>query len=127
MTIAEYAVFAMVLVYLLPIGYAKAIGRRQFDNANPRDPKFYQSGLRARAHGAHVNGIEAFPLFAAAVIVAEFRGAPQGLIDKLAIAFIVLRLIYIATYLFNRASARSVFWAAAFAVNAAIFFAPLYS
>ena len=125
MTIAEFCLPAAVLLALLPIGWAKAIGRRSFDNARPREASFYASGIRARLHGAHLNGIEAFPFFAAAVIVAEFRGAGQEWIDALAVAFVLCRLLYICAYAADRATLRSVLWAAGLAVNAAIFFLPL--
>jgi len=46
--------------------------------------------LSARALGAHINGIETFPFFAAAVLLAEFRQLPQSWIDELAIAFVIL-------------------------------------
>ena len=75
MTVAEFCVFGAVLLYLLTIAPFKPIGWRQFDNAKPRDPAFYQDPLRARALGAHLNGIETFPFFAAAVLLAEFRTA----------------------------------------------------
>ena len=38
MTIAEWCVFASVMLYLLTIAPIKWLGFRQFDNANPRDP-----------------------------------------------------------------------------------------
>ena len=86
MTIAEWMIFAAVLIYLLTIAPFKPLGYRDFDNAKPRDPEFYKDPLRARAWGAHLNGIETFPFFAAAVLLAEFRVVPQHLIDLLAVA-----------------------------------------
>ena len=61
MTIAEWCVFGTLMLALLSIAPIKWIGYRQFDNARPRDAAFYQDPLRARALGAHQNGIEAFP------------------------------------------------------------------
>jgi uncharacterized MAPEG superfamily protein len=58
MTIAEWTVLAAVLLYLLTVAPVKPIGQPTFDNANPRDPTFYTPGVRARALGAHLNGIE---------------------------------------------------------------------
>src|SRR5215468_6729670 len=99
MTIAEYCVFAAVALYLLTIVPIKWMGLREYDNSRPRDPAFYQDALRARALGAHQNGIEAFPFFAAAVLLAQFRGAPQNLIDELAMLFLIVRVAYVFTYL----------------------------
>ena len=82
MTIAEGCLFGAVMLYLLTIAPFKAIGFRRFDNAKPRDPGFYDDPIAARALGAHLNGIEAFPFFAVAVLLAEFRAAPQNLINE---------------------------------------------
>lgn len=124
MTIAEWMLFAAVLLYLLTVAPVKAIGHSTFDNSNPRDPAFYTPGIRARALGAHINGIETFPFFAAAVFLAEFRSQPQHLIDLLAVAFVAVRLAFVAAYLGNRPTLRTLLWNLGFAVNAAIFFLP---
>lgn len=125
MTIAEWCVFGTLMLALLSIAPIKWIGYRQFDNARPRDAAFYQDPLRARALGAHQNGIEAFPFFAAAVLLAEFRGAPQGLVDELAGLFLIVRIAYVLTYLGDRPTLRSILWSIGFAINIAIFFVPL--
>ncbi len=85
-------------------------GWRTFDNANPRDPEFYKSGIRARALGAHLNGIETFPFFAVAVLLAEFRHGPQYCIDLLAVAFVMVRLAFVAAYLGNWPTTRTLLW-----------------
>lgn len=125
MTIAEYCIFGALLLYLLTIVPVKWMGHRQFDNAKPRDPAFYQDALRARALGAHQNGIETFPFFAAAVLLAEFRAAPQYLINELAVLFLIVRVAYVLTYVGNRPSLRSILWSIGFAINIGIFFLPL--
>jgi uncharacterized MAPEG superfamily protein len=84
MAIAEVAVFAAVILYLLTIAPVKALGYRAFDNANPRDPAFYNSGIASRALGAHINGIETLPFFAVSVLFVEFRAQPQFLVDLMA-------------------------------------------
>ena len=124
MTIAEWCVFASVMLYLLTIASVKWTGLRRFDNAKPRDPDFYQDPIRARALGAHQNGIEAFPFFAVAVLLAEFRLAPQHYIDELAVLFLIVRIAYVLTYLGNRPTLRSILWSIGFAINLGIFFMP---
>jgi uncharacterized MAPEG superfamily protein len=124
MTVAEWCIFGAVILYLLTIAPFKPIGWRDFDNAKPRDPAFYQDALRARALGAHLNGIEAFPFFAAAVLLAEFRAAPQNLINELAVLFLIVRVAYVFTYLGNRPTLRTILWNIGFAINVAIFFLP---
>ncbi len=124
MTIAEWCVFATLLLYLVTIAAAKWAGGRAFDNARPRDPDFYSNPIRARALGAHQNGIEAFPFFAAAVLLAEFRLGPQRLIDDLGVLFLIVRIAYVLTYLGNRPTLRSILWSIGFAINLGIFFMP---
>jgi uncharacterized MAPEG superfamily protein len=124
MTVAEWCVFGALMLYLLTIAPVKWIGYRRFDNAKPRDPAFYADPLRARALGAHQNGIETFPFFAIAVLLAEFRDGPQRLIDELAILFLIVRIAYVLTYLGDRPTLRSILWNIGFAINLAIFFMP---
>jgi uncharacterized MAPEG superfamily protein len=127
MTIAEWMIFAAVLLYLLTIAPVKPTGQPRFDNANPRDPAFYTPGVRARALGAHLNGIEVFPFFAAAVFLAEFRAAPQRWIDLLAVTFVAIRILYVLLYVGNLPTLRTIAWNVGFAVNVAIFFMPWWA
>ena len=124
MTIAEWCVFGALLLYLLTIAPVKWIRFRRFDNSRPRDPGFYEDPIAARALGAHLNGIETFPFFAVAVLLAEFRLSPQRLIDELAVLFLIVRIAYVFTYIGNRPTLRSILWNIGFAINVAIFFMP---
>jgi uncharacterized MAPEG superfamily protein len=128
MTVAEWCVFGAVMLYLLtiaPFKAASARGERIFDNSRPRDPTFYDDPIRSRALGAHLNGIETFPFFAAAVLLAEFRAAPQNLINELAVLFLVVRIAYVFTYIGNRPTLRTILWNIGFLINLAIFFLPV--
>jgi uncharacterized MAPEG superfamily protein len=124
MTIAEWCVLGTLMLHLLTIASVKWIAIRYFDNSKPRDPAFYADPIRARALGAHQNGIEAFPFFAFAVLLAEFHTAPQRLIDELAVLFLIVRLAYVLTYVGDRPTLRSILWSLGFAINLAIFFMP---
>ena len=124
MTVAEWCIFGALMLYVLTIAPVKWIGYRRFDNAKPRDPAFYADPLRSRALGADQNGIEAFPFFAVAVLLAEFRAAPQNLINELAVLFLIVRVAYVLTYLGDRPTLRSILWNIGFAINLAIFFMP---
>ena len=94
-------------------------------DAGPLDDEdFVLLQRAARALGAHQNGIEAFPFFAMAVLLAEFRQAPQHYIDELAVLFLIVRIAYVFTYLGNRPTLRSILWSLGFAINIAIFFLP---
>jgi uncharacterized MAPEG superfamily protein len=125
MTVAEWCVFGTLMLSLLTIASVKWISFRRFDNSKPRDPAFYEDPIRARALGAHQNGIEAFPFFAVAVLLAEFRLGPLRLIDDLAVLFLIVRIAYVFTYLGNRPTLRSILWSLGFAINVAIFFLPV--
>jgi len=62
-----------VMLYLLTIAPIKWLGFRQFDNANPRDPAFYDDPSAARAWGRPIfNGIETFPFLRGSRLLAEF-------------------------------------------------------
>jgi uncharacterized MAPEG superfamily protein len=124
MTVAEWCVFASLMLTLLSIASVKWLRAGRFDNSKPRDPAFYESPFAARALGAHQNGIEAFPFFAAAVLLAEFRACPQNLINELAVLFVIVRVAYVFTYIGNRPTLRSILWSIGFAINIAIFFLP---
>ena len=126
MTVAEWAVFGTLMLYLLTIMPIKWAGFRRFDNARPRDPAFYEDPLAARALGAHLNGIEAFPFFATAVLLAEFRAGQQRLIDELAVLFLIVRIAYVLTYLGNRPRLRTILWGIGLAINIGIFFLPAF-
>ncbi|PAY08723.1 hypothetical protein CK489_11905 [Bradyrhizobium sp. UFLA03-84] len=124
MTIAEWCVLGTLLLSLLTIVSVKWTGIRGFDNSKPRDPGFYDDPIRSRALGAHQNGIEAFPFFAFAVLLAEFRVGPLRLIDELAVLFLIVRIAYVFTYIGNRPTLRSILWSIGFAINIAIFLLP---
>jgi uncharacterized MAPEG superfamily protein len=109
---------------LLPLAFtaiAKTIGRRRFNNRAPREFQAQLTGIAQRAHWAHLNSFEAFPAFAAAVLVAQQVGAGQGKIDALALAFVAARVVYGACYLADVASLRSLVWFAGFACTIALF------
>lgn len=113
MTFAYWMLLAAALLPYLAIGIAKSGG---FDNRAPRLSLEHLDGWRRRALWAQNNHFEAFPAFAAAVIVAELAHAPQSRIDLLAGIFVLLRLIYTALYLADLATLRSIVWSLGLAV-----------
>lgn len=121
MTLAVWCVVAAGVMPFLFTGIAKSMGRR-YDNRQPRTWQTGLEGAAARAHAAHLNAFEAFPLFAAGVLFAQQAGAVQGRVDQLALAFVLLRLGYGACYIAGFASLRSLIWAAAFACSLWLFF-----
>ena len=127
-TVALWCVFVAALLPIGCAGVAKAgmFGkpRREggYDNENPRVWLARQKDWRARANAAQANSFEAFPFFAAAVIIAHQLGAAQGPLDALAFLFVVLRLVYIMMYVADSATIRSIIWVLALAVNIGIMF-----
>jgi uncharacterized MAPEG superfamily protein len=122
MTVAEWCLFGAIVLALLTLAPIKPLAGREFDNANPRDPNFYEKPVRRRALGAHINGLETFPFFAVSILLAEFRHSPQSWIDGLAIAFLLTRLGFVAAYIGDRAALRTTLWNSAMAFNLGIFF-----
>lgn len=122
MTLAYYCVLVAGLLPYVATLVAKAGAFSLKDNHNPREVLERRTGVRKRAHWAQLNGFEAFPFFAAAVLIAHARGAEQGTVDGLAVAFVGARVIYLLCYLADQASLRSLFWFAGFGSAIALFF-----
>jgi len=72
------------------------------------------TGWQQRLDWAHRNHFETFPAFAAAVIIAQMQGAPQGWADILAGLFVLIRLAYTGAYAADRPSLRSNLWSVGF-------------
>jgi len=118
---------ALLPVVCAGIAKSKAFGmpveQGGFDNAKPREWLPRQSDWRARANAAQANSFEALPFFIGAVLIAHQMGADQAVLNGLALAYIGLRVAYIAAYVGNRARLRTVLWVAALAANVGILFA----
>lgn len=125
MTIANWCVVAASVLPVLTVGMAKATSIRSrknggYDNNNPRQWEAKVDGWRQRAVAAQNNGFEALPLFVAAVLIAQQAHADQSKIDTLAMAFIAIRMAYVAIYLKDWATLRSLVWAAGLGVCIAL-------
>lgn len=120
MTLAYWCVLIAGLLPLLTVAIAKK-GRPDFDNAEPRAWLEKQSGLRRRADYAHRNHFEAFPFFAAGVLIAQQVHATQAILNLLALTFIVARIIYTILYLADHPTLRSAVWAIGFLAAVSLF------
>jgi uncharacterized MAPEG superfamily protein len=109
MTPALWCVLIAALLPYVAATLAKAGGER-YDNRDPREWLRRQEGWRVRANHAQLNGFEAFPFFAAAVIVAQMLAAPQDRVDALAVIFIVARIGHLVSYVADWHWARSIAW-----------------
>ena len=121
MTLAYWCVLAAGMLPFVAITFAKWDKTYLRGNVAPREWEAKLKGMQARAHAAHLNSFEAFPLFAAGVIIASLCKAPQATIDGIAIAFVATRLVYIACYLGNLAPLRSLVWMVGMGLNVALF------
>lgn len=120
MTNAYWCVLIAAMMPYVFTGIAKFTGGR-YNNYSPREFLEKQEGFRKRANWAQLNSFEAFPPFAAAVIIAHLTGGEQGWIDTLAMAFIGLRVVYGALYIGNFAMMRTLVWTAALGCIIALF------
>ncbi len=121
MSIAQWCLFIAGFLPIVCVGIAKA-GPGRYDNRNPREWLARREGYQARANAAQLNSWEAFALFTAAMLVAHHNGGAGAQLDQLAMAFIAARLIYIALYVGNLATARSLVWFVGIGLTVAIFF-----
>lgn len=87
-----------------------AKAHRDYDNTDPRNPAAINTPFRQRAFGAHANSLEAFPLFAAAVLLAALRDVPGHTVDVAAYVWLACRLAYVGCYLAGFGSLRSLIW-----------------
>lgn len=112
MTTAFWCVLIAGLLPYVAIVFAK--GNKKYlqedGNRSPREWEARLVGRPQRAHAAHLNGFEAFPLFAAGVIIATLCKAAPSTIDTIAITFVVARIAYLFAYLADIALLRSLIW-----------------
>lgn len=117
----SFAITCVLIAGLLPfvaVGIAK--WQRSYDNRHPRDWEEKLAGRKRRAHAAHLNSFEAFPLFAAGILFALWTQVTPLWINLLAGAHVALRVGYLWAYLEDRATLRSLLWLAALACSVAL-------
>lgn len=114
MSQVSVAIYCMIIASLLPFSFtliAKiTAGFKLKDNQNPRQALSQAQGLAARANAVQLNSFETLPIFLAAVLMAQYMIVPQAMINQLAIAYVLLRVMYGFAYLANLAGFRSVIW-----------------
>ena len=115
MTIAYWCILiAAVLPYAWV--YVAKSGAPGYNNKDPRGWMARQDDYRVRnANAAHHNAFEAFPAFAAAVLMAQLAQVDPTRIDLLALAFVVFRVLHGVFYLTAAQLLRSLVWLGGFA------------
>jgi len=130
MTIPYFCVFLAFLLNIVskaPVALAMQGSPGGYDNRNPRDQQAGLDGWGRRAVAAHLNGFEAFPAFAASVLVAILAGADPIWTTRLAVVFVAARALYIPLYLADLALLRSLVWTIGFSAVVGLFLLPLAS
>ncbi len=115
----NWLVVALMVAGAMPYALTLAskwgkFGRR--DNHRTRDWQASLEGWRKRAHWAHENAFEAFPVFAVGVLLNIVRCPDcDGGCATIALAwvFVAARIGYSFAYIFDRARIRSLLWFAA--------------
>lgn len=117
------ALWCLLIAGWLPIvcaGISKW-GASDFDNRNPREWLARQEGYRRRANAAQQNSWEAFLWFGIAVLTAMVTKADPVWLDTLAVFFIAARICFIAFYVVDKSSLRTLCWLAGFFTTIVIF------
>ena len=96
------------------------------DLGHPRLQQARLTGRAARAQAAHLNTVEAFAPFAAAVWVAYHYGVDAALRDGLAVTFVVARVLFIGAYLADLNPWRTLVWSVGHLAILGLFLAPLF-
>ncbi|MFQ5633770.1 MAG: MAPEG family protein [Gammaproteobacteria bacterium] len=122
MTFAFWCIAIAAFMPLVWIGYAK-VASGGYDNANPRIWRAGLVGKTQRAAAAETNAYEAFPPFAAAVIVAQLAGVDQTVTDILAGIFVAMRIVHGIFYINDQNLFRSLSWATGFFSMVGLFLA----
>lgn len=110
MSIAYWCILIAAVLPYAWVAFAKS-GAPAYNNKDPRGWLAKQDSYRVRnANAAHLNAFEAFPAFAAGVLMAQFAGVDPGRVSMLAIAFIVFRVLHGTFYLTGIHGLRSLAW-----------------
>ena len=116
MTLPFYCILFSMLMLLItkaPVALAMSkLGR--YDNHHPREQQQKLTGWGNRALAAHKNEIEAFPLFLAGVMIAHLGQGNALWAGRLALIFIVARVLYMVFYIADLDILRSSVWSIGF-------------
>src|SRR5690606_29304884 len=101
--------------------FAAKTGAPGYNNKDPGGLVARQDSYRVRnAYGAHLNAFEAFPAFAAAVLMAQFAQADAQHVAWLSMAFIAFRILHGIFYVTVQQALRSLSWFGGFACVVAL-------
>lgn len=119
----NWTYLSLLVAGILPIicaGIAKS-GFKGYDNRDGRAWLARQTGFRARANAAQANSFEAFPFFACGVLLCLVSGVDRATLDGLCLLFVGARITYIACYVADKATLRSLVWAVGWFATIALY------
>jgi uncharacterized MAPEG superfamily protein len=132
MTVPTIPIVCIAVAYLLVYVPHFIAGSQRFklpggfDNKHPRDQVARLEGWAKRGSAAHQNGHETFSPFAISIVVSWVGHASEHTMTMLAIAYVALRVVYVASYIGNVAPLRSLVWTGGLLITAALFLLPLF-
>lgn len=127
MTLPLWSLFiATLMVYAskIPLNYF-TLRQERYDNHYPRLQHLKQKGIGHRAWASHQNMIEAYPMFAAGILVATVFGNQPMIANSCAVTFLVARILFQICYLADWSTARSMSWALGFGATLVLLLTPL--
>lgn len=120
MAIPYWCILIAALLPYVWVAVAKGNGER-YNNRDPRGWQAKQDNPRSkRAYAAQLNAYEAFPPFAAAVLMAQFAQVDGQHIVWLASAFVVFRTLHGIFYIADQHALRSLVWLGGFSCVVAL-------
>jgi len=120
MSIAYWCILIAAALPYLWVSLAKGSGER-YNNRDPRGWQAKQENPRSkRAYAAQLNAYEAFPPFAAGVLMAQFAQVDGQHVVWLAMGFVGFRILHGIFYITDKHSLRSLVWFCGFACVVAL-------
>lgn len=114
-----------IMITKVPVAYAMNQQKGGYNNRYPRDQQAQLSGFGKRALSAHMNSIEALPVFIAGLFCALFFQAEASLINTCCLLFVGGRVLYTAFYWMDIHALRSLSWGVGFVSSCVLVVAPL--
>lgn len=121
MTIAFWCVLVASILPYVAFSFVQGVDRNE-----PRAHVADLDPRSVRAYGAQLNAFEAFPFFAAAVIIAHIAAGPRPFTDVAAVIYILFRVGHMAAYLARNQPARSAAFGLGHLTAVVIFVSPLW-
>ena len=110
MSIAYWCILIAAALPFLWVSIAKGSGKR-YNNRDPRGWMARQDDPRShRANAAQLNAFEAFPAFAASVLMAQFAQVDGQHIIWLSMSFVAFRILHGIFYIADQHALRSLVW-----------------